>query len=499
MVAAQILNRFHEYLEKVSHYQRVNSLLFWDGMQRVPPKGAKGRAATAGVMAEETRKLMSSNELKEYLDALTPVAAELNAFDKALVHAASREYRFFSRIPGALYRELEATKGESIAVWDGAMKRGEFAPMIPYLDRLIQLNRQMADCFGSAASRYDALIDYYEEGMTTAQLDTLFATLKATIIPLVRQVQEKHRPRPAFLHTPVPPAVQDRFNRRLYPRMGVDPESAILCETTHPFSFTINLHDFRFSTRYFENDFSSSLFSVLHEGGHTINSQNIPEKLENTILGGGASPAFQESQGRFYENVIGRSSAFWETVYDDFMEDYRPFLGNLSARDLYCGFNDCRPGYIRTSADEVTYNLHIILRYEMERDFINGSVRAADLPALWNEKMQEYLSLTVPDDRQGVLQDIQWPYGRFGAFVSYSLGNVYNAQLFNAMQKEFDVYQRVREGDFASINQWLGENLHRYSRLYTPQETLRRTVGGSMDAKPYCDYLTAKMTDVYQI
>ena len=493
------LEQFRAYLERISHYQRVNSLLFWDSMQKVPPNGAKGRAATKGVMAEETRRLQTSQELKGYLDALAPHAAELCDFDRALLRVAGRDYHFYHDVPGPLYRRLEATKGEAIAVWDRVMKVGDYAPLLPYMDQLMALNRQMADCFGYQTTRYDALIDFYEEGMTGARLDELFETLKEAILPLLAKVQAKRVPKPAFLSAYVPVEAQARFNSRLYRRMGVEPDSAILTETTHPFSFTINLRDIRFSTRYFENDFSASLFSVLHEGGHTINSLNIPDALEDTILGGGTSPAFQESQSRFYENVIGRSLPFWEAIYDDFMAEYRPWLGEMTPAELYRSFNHCQPSLIRTAADELTYNLHIIMRYELERDFINGTVTAAELPALWNRKIKQYLGLDVPNDSVGILQDIQWPYGRFGAFVSYALGNVYNAQMLDTMRQSFDVFATVRAGDFGTVKRWLGDNVHRYSQLYPPDELLTRITGEGLTPKPFIRYITQKLGEVYDL
>lgn len=499
MMEKQTLRQFQGYLERISHYQRVNSLLFWDSMQKVPPKGAKGRAATKGVMAEETRRLQTSNEMKGYLDALLPAARELQDMDRALLRVASREYNFYCNIPSGLYRQLESTKGEAIAIWDQVMKRDDYAPLIPYMDQLIALNKQMADCFGYNTCRYDALIDFYEEGMNSLRLDAIFEELKDAIIPLLRKIQNKHVPCPAFLHAQVPIDVQDRFNQRLYRRMGVDPEAAILTVMTHPFSFTINLDDIRFSTRYFENDFSASLFSVLHEGGHSINSLNIPHELENTILGGGTSAAFQESQSRFYENVIGRSLPFWEAIYDDFMREYQPYIGNITPYELYKGFNYCEPGYIRTAADEVTYNLHIIIRYEMERDFINGTVKASDLPDLWNAKMKQYLGLEVKSNRQGILQDIQWPYGRFGAFVSYTLGNIYAVQILNTMKKSFNVYSSIQTGNFEKVKAWLGEHVHQYSQMYPPDDLLMRITGESLNVKPFIRYITDKMTQVYDL
>jgi carboxypeptidase Taq len=499
MLDPNLLERFRASLRRIAHFQKVNSLLFWDSMQKVPPKGAKGRAATQGAMAEETRRLKTSTEMKEFLDALRPFRAELNMTDRALLRVAEREYAFFQRLPGALFQELEATKGESVAVWERVMRKGEYAPMIPYLDRLMELNKQMADAFGHQICRYDALIDFYEEGMTCRRLDDLFGELKEALIPLITKIVAKKVPRPAFLSARVPVSVQDGFNRRLARIIGVDPEAAVLGEMTHPFCFNINIGDIRYSTRYSEDDFSSSLFSVLHEGGHAINGLNIPEELESTILGGGTSAAFQESQSRFYENIIGRSLPFWEAIYDDFMADYQPYLPNVTPEDLFRGFNHVEPGFIRTSADEVTYNLHILLRYEMERDFINGKVAAADLPAIWNAKVRKYLGLEVPNDRLGILQDIQWPYGRFGAFVSYTVGNVYGAQILDAMKRDFDVDARVRAGDFDAVKAWLGENVHRFSQLLTPDELIRRVTGEGMNPKPFIRYITDKMTRVYDL
>lgn len=495
----QVLNKFRAYLERIAHYEKVNSLLFWDSMQKVPPKGAVGRAATKGAMAEETMRLQTSEELKGYIDALTPHAAELSDMDRALLRVSTRAYNFYQKVPPELFRAHESTKGEAIAIWDRVMRTGEYGELAPYLDTLIEQNKRMAECFGYSTYPYDALVDYYEEGMNCQTLDHLFGELKEAIIPLVQKVSAKGVKRPEFLNAFVPKEVQARFNERLYRRMGVDPEAAILCETTHPFSFTINIRDIRFSTRYFENDFSSSLFSVLHEGGHCINSLNIPDEVESTILGGGTSAAFQESQSRFYENVIGRSRAFWEAIYDDFMSDFRPYIGEVTVDDLYRAFNYSAPSFIRTAADELTYNLHIILRYELERDFINGDVKAAQLPELWNQKIHQYLGLTVPNNQVGILQDIQWPYGRYGAFVSYSLGNVYNLQILKTMEKDFDVFGSVRGGDFETLKRWLGEHVHQYSQIYTPNELLRRITGEDLNPKPFINYLTDKMTEIYDL
>ncbi len=491
------LKDFKEYLERIYHFDRVNSLLFWDSIQRVPPKGARGRAATKGAIAAETMRLQTSEEMKAFLTTLRPHVDEMDDLDKALVRVSSRTYDFYCNVPSDLYAEHEAAKGEAIAVWETARPNNDWAALVPYIDTLIGQNKRLAECFGYRNTPYDALLDYYEEGMSSAILDELFGQLREAIVPLVQRIQLKQFPVPEFLHKSVPLSVQRRFNEELYRYMGLDPEEVMLTETTHPFSFNINLHDVRFSTRYSETDFASSLFSVLHEGGHSINSLNIPDEVEGTILGGGTSAAFQESQSRFYENVIGRSRAFWEGLYDRFMEAYRPYIGNVAVDELYRGFNRCEPSLIRTAADEVTYCLHILIRYEMERDFINGTVKAADLPAIWNRKIKEYLGMDVPNDTVGILQDIQWPYGRFGAFVSYAIGNCYNVQILREMEKEIDVFGSVRSGTLLPINRWLGEHVHRFSQVYTPNDLIRRITGESLNACPYIEYLTDKMTDVY--
>ncbi|MDR2504664.1 MAG: carboxypeptidase M32 [Oscillospiraceae bacterium] len=493
------LTNFKQYLERLEHYQNVNTLLFWDSMQKVPPKGAVGRAATKGVMAEETRLLQTSSELKGYIDALLPYADTLSDFDRALVRVAKRDYDALVNVRGELYSALEAAKGESIAVWETAMRSGDYALQEPYFDRLIDLNKKLALCLSPKKTPYDALVDYYEEGMDLGKLDALFGELKETIIPLVEKIKRKNVEKPEFLDAHVPKDAQERFNNKLYRAIGVDPSAAMLYETTHPFTFGINLDDIRFSTRYFENDFTASLFSVLHEGGHAINTQNIPHELSRTILGGGASAAFQESQSRFYENVIGRSRAFLEYMYDDFMREYKPYIGDRTPNELFRAFNHCEPGFIRVAADEVTYTLHIIIRYEMERDFINGSVKAADLPAIWNMKIKRYLGLDVPNDSVGILQDIQWPYGRFGAFVSYALGNVYGLMIRDVMEREFCLESAVRSGEFSRVNEWLRKNVHQYSQLYTPDEQIQMITGKGIDAKPFLRYLTDKMTEVYSL
>lgn len=498
-MSLQSMAEFKEYLGRISAMQQVGSHLFWDSMQKIPPKGAANRAFVQGIMAEELFKLETSAEMGKYLEALSSKQDEMDDVEKALIRRASRNYNRLKAVPSKLFGEFETVKSAAIPVWDKAFKEDRYADLAPALRQVIALGKEMCEYIGYEDKPHSAWVAYHEEGMTPALLDSLFAELKAAIIPLVEKVCAKNIPRPDFLSRPVPRCKQKKLSELVCAKLGIDPEATILTETTHPFSFFLYEGDVRFTTRYYEEFFPSSLFSTMHEAGHSIYSLNIPPNLARTILRGGASAAFHESQSRFYENIVGRSKEFLAFIYDDMMELYGPHIGRPSLDELYLGFNYSEPSLIRVEADELTYNLHIILRYEMERDFINGNVDVNELPAIWNQKIKESLGLDVPDNRRGILQDIQWPAGYFGGFVSYTLGNAYNAQILNTMKKQFDVFGAVRQGDFREIHEWLRENVHRHGAVYTPGQLIEKVTGEPLNSKYFIEYITEKFTALYNL
>jgi carboxypeptidase Taq len=450
-------------------------------------------------MAKEQFARETGEAPRQYLELLEPLAAELSDFDRALLRLCRRDYDLNSSIPAELFEEYERIKAEAMAAWDLAYKADNYSLFAPHLKRIMETQKKVCSYYPRGKGNYDKLIQLYEEDVDTALLDSLFAELKEAILPLVQKITAKKRPRPEFLSRPVPAAVQRRFCEELCRRIGLDEDKAMLYETTHPFSFVINTGDVRFSTRYREDDFQGSLFSTLHEGGHSIYSLNIPRELGETVLGEGASPAFHESQSRFYENVIGRSREFISYIYPDIKKILGPHIGPVGPDELYRGFNHVAPSYIRTEADELTYTLHIILRYELERECIDRDMAVEDLPEAWNKKMKAYFNLEVNRDRLGLLQDIQWSAGRIGAFVSYALGNVYNAQILHTMKGDMDFTGALTRGDFAAINGYLKEKVHCYSALYPPRQQLRMISGVDPDPAFFIRYLVEKYTVVYDL
>ncbi|GHU96805.1 carboxypeptidase 1 [Spirochaetia bacterium] len=499
MGTEKILEEFRSYVQKLAEYRRVNSLLFWDSMQPIPRDGAAGRSRTRAFMAKEQFTLETGGEMKRYLDILEPLAPTLSDFDRALVRLCGRDYRLNALIPPALFEEYERVKAEAMEKWGIAYKAEDYGLFAPYLKKVIEIQKQVCAYYPDGKSNYDKLIRFYEEDVDTAVLDSMFAQIKTAILPLIAKITAKKQMRPEFLSRTVPVAAQRALCERLCRRIGLDNNKAMLYETTHPFSFLLNLDDVRFTTRYREGDFSGSIFSVMHEGGHSIYSLNIPHKLTETILGEGASPAFHESQSRFYENVIGRSFEFISYIYPDVQELLGEYIGDVSPEELYRGVNCVEPSFIRTEADELTYTLHIILRYEIEREFIDGQVDLDTLPDLWNRKMNQYFGLDVTRDRLGILQDIQWSAGRIGSFVSYALGNVYNAQILHTIKQDMDFSECIRRGDFAVINGYLRDKVHQYSSLYPPRKQLEMITGKDLDPGFFVRYLEEKFTVLYDL
>jgi carboxypeptidase Taq len=494
-----IPEEFRTYMRGTAEYRRVNSLLFWDSMLRVPPDGAPGRARTRAFMAKEQFIRETGGEVQNYLRLLEPLAEELSDFDRALLRLCRRDYDLNASIPAELFEEYEHIKAEAMAGWDLAYKADNYSLFAPHLKRIIETQKKICPYYPGDYSNYDKLIRLYEEDVDTALLDNLFAELKEAILPLVQKIAAKKQPRPDFLSRPVPVQVQRRFCEQLCRCIGLDGNKAMLYETTHPFSFVINVDDVRFSTRYREDDFQSALFSTLHEAGHSIYSLNIPPELAETILGEGASPAFHEGQSRFYENLIGRSREFIGYIYPEMINLLGPYIGAPSPGEIYRGFNHVEPSFIRTEADELTYTLHVILRYELERECIDRDLTVEDLPRAWNQKMKEYFNLEVIQDRLGLLQDIQWSAGRIGAFVSYALGNVYNAQILHAMRGNMDFAGALARGDFAAVNGYLKEKVHRYSALYPPRRQLQMISGSDLDPAFFIHYLVEKYTVLYNL
>lgn len=361
--------------------------------------------------------------------------------------------------------------------------------------------REFIELRGYQGDRYNDLLEDYEPGMTTEVLDQIFAYIKEKTIPLLRQIMAaKSGPHAEVVKRNYPIQGQRELCLKVLEAMGYDFNKGRLDVSTHPFTIKINSGDIRITTRYEENFLNSGLFSTIHEGGHGLYEQNIDEALLDTSLSEAASTGIHESQSRFWENILGRSKGFWNYFGPIVQNTFPQSLKNTTVEELYRAVNKIEPSFIRVEADEVTYNLHIILRYELERDLIDGVITVADLPRLWKEKMEAYLGITPPNDREGVLQDIHWADGMFGYFPTYSLGNVYAAQFTKKLKADLPNYDElVESGNFKPILAWLKENIHRHGALLEPSELVKKVTGEEINPQYFVEYIEAKYKGIYEI
>jgi len=421
--------------------------------------------------------------------------------DAALVRETARDYDKAVKIPVDLVQEMAKITSEAHYVWIEARKEKNFSKFAPVLKKIVALNRRMADCWGFEGSPYDALLDEYEPGLTSAQVDPLFAELKKNIVPLLRAIQKSpQKPDAAFMQQNYPAEDQLAFSRRVLEAMGFDFDRGRLDLSAHPFSSGTGIDDVRLTTRVHENDVFSALSSSMHEGGHGMYEQGIDPALGRTPLGTGTSLGIHESQSRMWENQIGRGKAFWRHFYPLLQKQFKEQLKDVTREQFYAAINEVKTSFIRVEADEVTYNLHIMLRYEIEKAVIEGSLAVDDIPAAWNEKAQSYLGITPPDDALGCLQDVHWSHGSFGYFPTYTLGNLYAAQFYAQAKKEIaGLEDKVSRGELLPLRNWLNEKIHRVGRSENAAEIVERVCGGPLDASHFVAYLTQKYGEIYAV
>ncbi|MGL4969872.1 MAG: carboxypeptidase M32, partial [Fusobacteriaceae bacterium] len=345
---------------------------------------------------------------------------------------------------------------------------------------------------------YNIILSDYEKGMDIEKLDFFFQTLKVEIVPLLKKIKEKNLDYSKFLAGSVPVENQKIISKFIGQYLGFDFNRGVLAESAHPFTLTVNMDDVRLTTRYIENLPLSSIFSTIHEAGHGIYEQGIDPFLKDTTLADGTSMGIHESQSRFYENIVGRSQSFWETLFPKLQIEYT-YLKNISFQDFYRGINSVQPSLIRVEADELTYSLHIMVRYEIEKGIFRGEYEIENLPQIWREKMEEYLGIAPDNDSDGVLQDVHWSCGLIGYFPSYALGNAYSLQILHAMKKELDIDNLLKKGDLEKIKEWLQKKIHIHGKCKTPEEIMLEVTGESLNPKYYTDYLKEKYTRIYNI
>jgi carboxypeptidase Taq len=500
----QLIREFRAYMRKIAYFQHASGVLHWDARTTVPPKGVDQRSEVLGFLETEIYRLTVAPEMDRFLNELS-AEADLAGFDPVIARSV-REYKKendrMKKIPAVVYEEYVVLTAKAEHVWEKAKSDADFRLFEPYLTKIVDFNRRFAELWGYQGHPYDALLDPYEPDLTVATLDQLFAELRWATVVLLKQIQSMGKPvNASFLQGRFARDRQETLGRFFLREIGFDFDAGHLAESVHPFTGGANHPgDVRLTTHYYEDNPLISIFSCIHEGGHGIYEQNIDPKLLNTPLGTGASMGIHESQSRFYENIIGRSRNFWQHYYPKVQTMFPEEFRGIGPDDFYLALNRVTPSFIRVEADELTYNLHIILRYEIEKALIGGECRVIDLPSVWNEKMLEYLGVQPRNDAEGVLQDTHWSGGDFGYFPSYSIGNIYSAQFSAAMERAgLNLDDSLAAGDFQRIKQWLSRHIHNYGKLKTPAEILKDATGETIDAGYLIRYLERKFRKVYGI
>jgi carboxypeptidase Taq len=485
--------RLRRHLAEIHDLVKITSLLHWDQHVTMPPGGAAARTEQLALIARLVHERLVSTETERLLEECRPYEESLpyESDDASIVRVARRDFEKASPVPLDLRSELARAGSAGYEAWRDARARSDYESFRPYLERNLELKQRYLDCFERPREDYDILLDDYERGMTTAEVRVVFDRLKDELVPLIVAAGDAGA-RDDVLEQPFPIDVQREVCLDVLEAFGYSPQSWRLDPTEHPFASGTAISDIRITTRYHDRGLAS-LFASMHEFGHGLYERQVGESLARTPLARGASLGMHESQSRMWENLVGRSREFCSWVLPRLQRAFPEQLDDVDCDRFYAAVNRVRPSLIRIHADEATYNLHIILRFELEQDLIAGRVGLAELPDAWNAKMLDYLGLEPPDEAHGVLQDVHWSGGSLGYFPTYSLGNVISVQLWQRIGSDIpDLYESLERGEFAPLREWLREHVHRHGRKFTTQELLERVVGGALDPEPYLRYLKHK-------
>lgn len=484
---------------RMAAYDHAMGLLYYDGKTTAPEGTAENRARTLSVFTEEFYKLQTGEETVALLEFLDANRDGLTAEEARMTDVLLKDIREMQKIPMEEFVEFQEMIVLAEDAWFRAKEASDFEIFRPYLEKIFETTKKFALYCRPDMDPYDYCLNKFEEGLDRKTCDEFFDRIREGIVPLLRKIGEVPQVDDSARHGFFPVDKQDELSRYLMKLIGLDMRHVGLSTTEHPFTTSLGSHlDERITTHYFEDDFACSMYSVIHEGGHALYDTGSDDSLAFTVLDGGMYMSVHESQSRFYENIIGRSRGFCGFIFPKLAELFPEHMAGRDAEEFYRAVNKVQPSLIRTEADEVTYCLHVMVRYELEKKVMAGEIEVKDLPAEWNRLYREYLGIDVPDDRRGVLQDSHWSGGAIGYFPSYALGNAYGAQFLARMKESVDVEDCISRGDFGPVNDWNRENIWKFGGMYKPGEILDRVLGGEkFDPGYYIEYLEAKCKDVY--
>ncbi len=494
------LDRLKEILAEVADLNSAAGLLSWDQQTYMPQGGAQARGRQMATLGKIAHAKAISDEVGKLLEALKAEYAgtDPSSDEAAMVRVAARDYDKAVRVPPDFVAEQAIVTANAFEAWTRARSKSDFSIFLPHLEQVVDLVKKYISFFPPADHPYDTLLDDYEPGMKTSEVIGIFQVLRSKQVELIKSIASR-------------PQVNDRFLRRKYDEhklwsfgaditrnFGYDWSRGRMDKAPHPFETSFSVDDVRITNRYEPEHPLATIFSAMHESGHAMYEQGINPGYERTSLAHGASLGVHESQSRLWENLVGRSFAFWEFFYPKLKKVFPSQLDGIGLKNFYKAINKVEPSLIRVNADEATYNLHVMLRLELEIAMVEGKVELRSLPEIWNAKMQDYLGIVPPNDAQGVLQDVHWSYGSIGYFSTYALGNLISAQLWERITKEVPGLEgQIRKGEFESLLQWLRQNVHKHGRKYDPQDLVEKVTGSKIKSEPYIRYLSSKYSDVY--
>lgn len=489
-----------ELLAEIIDINNAAGLLGWDQQTQMPPGAAEGRGYQLSTLGKIAHLKFTSEQIGQLLSDLEPAAAQLDpdSNDARLIKVTRHLYDKETKVTAEYVVEFVQVTTAAHQVWAEARANNDFASFQPYLEKIVGLRRAYADFFAPYDHVYDPLLDDFEPGLKTADVKAIFSALRPQQVELIRQISSRPQVDASFLHQPFDEKKQWDFGVEVLTKIGYDWTRSRQDKSAHPFTANFGSTDVRITTRVTPDYLGTALFGTLHEGGHALYELGVDPSLNRTPLGGGASLAIHESQSRMMENLVGRSLPFWQCFYPRLQEVFPSQLGNVPVETFYKGINRVQPSLIRVEADEATYNLHIMLRLELEIALMEGQLAVKDLPEAWNSRVQEYLGLTPPNDAQGVLQDVHWSGGMIGYFSTYALGNLVSCQLWERINADIpNLPEQIRSGKFDSLLGWLGEKIHRHGTKFEPQELVQKVTGSKIDSAPYLRYLKNKYSAIY--
>ena len=507
-------NAFNELTNEINKFNDVlntMSILIWDSRTKMPKKGASSRGYQVGTLTSVAREILLSSKMRKLLDESENETHNLeeDSFERKTLLHLNEAINYHDKIPEKI--QVKKAELEPLAhnAWAEAREKQDFKIFKPFLEEQVNIAIEQAHCIGFKDHPYDALMQRFEPGETVKSLKVLFDELKIGLSDILNKTSQVEQPNKKFLFNEYPIDKQIEFSTKIAKKFGYDFDRGRLDSTVHPFEISFTRDDVRITTRYYKNFINPSLFGTLHEAGHGIYEQNVKEEYTRSAMTtdflsfyavGGVSFGAHESQSRLYENHIGRSKVFWNNHYNELADCFPDALKGVEAEDFFKAVNVIEPSLIRVESDESTYDFHIMMRVDIESMLVDKTLKVDDLPTVWNEQINKYLGLKVPNDSEGVLQDIHWSGGQFGTFCNYTIGNVMAAQLIETMDAQNpEIRKDINDANYSSLLEWLRNNIHQHGRRYTRNELLEKSTGSTLNAKPYIAYLKNKASQVYGV